>query len=676
MSDFARKELTKKLNIFMIIVILIFAGLMLKLFFLQIVSAEEYKVMSDGNRMRVMEKEPMRGDIKDAEGHSLATSKPFFSVSISSLGQEGQDEVIEELVRLLDMPEITTETVNEKISEHYRAFEPVEIVKLPWSPETLEVITRIEEKRKELPGVVIQEVPVRHYPYESLAGHALGYIGAINQEELDRLSHYGYTMHDVIGKRGIERTAELRELESETIGLRGEKGITQVEVNAYNRPIRTLIEFPSTPGDNVELTLNLELQKTMEEALDEIIEEAKRENPKAGAAGAVVLDVNTGAVLAMSSKPDINPNDFVDGQYQERLDYYQQSPGPWTNRVVQEEYPPGSAFKMIPGMAALEYGGVDPNNTVNCTGKYWEPPNMRCHSVHGRISFERGLAASCNVYFQYLGERAGIDNIVKIGEKFGLGEKTGARDIESERSGLLASPDWKREMGSISTDRLYERKKEELEREFTELIEKAESEEEKNQLENQLQVEKRLLEAQYNIDYRFNTNWHPYDTYNTSIGQGYNQFTVLQLANYVSVIASRGERWKPYLVDRIVSADGEVLKDYEPELNEKIELSDDTLEEIIRGMKGVTSPGGTAYSVFRDFPEEFKVAGKTGTSQTGRSGDDPDEDYHGVFVAFAPADDPEIAFASVIEYGGQGGTTAGRVAKAVFESYFGIDRDS
>lgn len=674
MTDFARKELTKKLNIFLVIVVIIFVSLLVKLFFLQIVSAEDYKVMSDGNRMRVMEKEPMRGDIKDAEGNSLATSKPFFSISISSLGQEGQDEVIEEMVRLLDMPEVTIETVNEKISEHYRAYEPVEIAKLPWNPETLEIITRIEEKRKELPGVVIQKVPVRHYPYGSTAGHVLGYIGAINQDELDRLEHYGYTMHDAIGKRGIERTVEFRELESETIGLRGDKGITQVEVNAYNRPIKTIMELPPTPGDNVELTLDLNLQKTMETALDEIIEEAKRENPKAGAAGAVVLDVNSGAVLALSSKPDLNPNDFVDGQYQEKLDYYQQSPGPWTNRVVQEEYPPGSAIKMIPGMAALEYTGIDPKHSVNCTGRYWEPPYMRCHSVHGRISFERGLAASCNVYFLYLGERTGIDNIVKIGEKFGLGEKTGARDIELEKSGLLATPDWKREMGSISTDRLYERKKDELAKEFAELIEKAESEEEKSQLESRLQIEKRLLEAQYNIDYRFNTNWHPYDTYNTSIGQGYNQFTVLQLANYVAAIASKGERWKPYLVDRIVSADGKALKDYEPELSRRIELSDDTFDEIIRGMKGVTSPGGTAYSIFRDFPEEIKVAAKTGTSQTGRRGDDPDGDYHGVFVAFAPADDPEIAFAGVVEYGGAGGTTAGRVAKAVFEAYFGIER--
>ena len=672
----SRKKLKKILTIYMALTVIIFFSLLSKLFFLQVVSANDYKTLSDDNRIRMIAKEARRGDIVDRNGNRLATSKPVFAISITNLGTENQDEVIARLVQIMSISEITSEVIKEKMKSHYRLYEPVEIVRLPWSAEALQVITRVEERRRELPGVIIQEVPRRYYPYESLAGHILGYVGKVNKDELEKNKPYGYGMNDIIGKRGIEKSVEVREIDDQVVGLRGKKGVTQMEVNAYNHPVRKLVEIPPTPGHSVELTLDVNLQRAMENTMDEIIAQRKEENPKAGAGGAVVLDVKTGAILAMASKPDIDPNDFVNGKYEEKLDYYHtMKPGPWWNRALQEEYPPGSTFKMITGMAALEYAGIDPEMTATCSGKYWKPPYIRCTGVHGRVNYYKAVATSCNVYFQYVAEKAGIENIVKVARQFGLGERSGARDIDSESSGVLPTPEWKSEVHSASVQRKYEHQKQELAKKYNELMAQAQRIEELERLEKQHESELKALEVQYKIDYKFATEWHPYNTYNTSIGQGSNQYTILQLANYMATFANGGERWKPYLIKEILSPDGQTVKAYEPELVQSVEISQETLANTKKGMEAVTSIGGTAYYLFKDFPEDIKVAAKTGTAQTGRVGDDPQSDFYGVFVAFAPADNPEIAFAGLIEYARHGGTSAGEVAKAVFKEYFDIKEE-
>ncbi len=675
----SKKKLNKVLKIYLSIVIIIFISLISKLFYLQIVSSNDYKMQSDDNRIRLVIKEARRGDIQDRNSNSLATSIPVFSISMSNMGTVEQEETINKLVDILNMPEITPEYIKEKLKSHYRLYEPVEIIKLPWSsenPEALEIITRIEERRMELPGVIIQEVPRRYYPYGNLAGHILGYVGAINKEELDKNKQYGYGLNDIIGKKGIEKTLELREINDQIIGLRGKKGVTQMEVNVHNRSVRKLVDIPPTPGHSVELTLDINVQKAMETKMNEIISEVKEKNPKAGAAGAVVLDVNTGEILAISSKPDIDPNDFVNGKYEEKFDYYHNiKPGPWWNRALQEVYPPGSTFKMITGMAALEYADLDPYYTINCAGRYWKTPFIKCWSVHGKVNLFTALAVSCNTYFQYAGDIAGIENIVKVGKQFGLGNKTGARDIDGENNGLLPTPEWKKEYNSVIINKRYNNKRQKLDEKYGELIAQADSAEDIKELERQKSRETNKLESQYKIDYNFGTTWHPFDTYNISIGQGSNQYTVLQLANYIATLANAEKRRKPYLVKKIISPEGKIIKNYKPEVIENLAVSKDTLDSIKVAMKKVTEPGGTAYYLFSNFPENIKVAAKTGTAQTGRVGDDKNSDYHGVFVAYAPADNPEIAFAGVIEYGEHGGTSAGKVAKAVFEEYFDLKQD-
>lgn len=669
-----KKRLEKRLGIYLVIVTAIIISLLSRLFYLQVVSAAEFQSQSKKNRIREVTMEARRGDIMDRKGQVLATSKPVFTISISNVGLKDQDEVIQRLVEVLADPEITAEVIKEKMKLNPRRYVPVEIKSLPWSEEAMVLVSRIQEHRRELPGVLIQESPMRYYPNDNLAGHLLGFVGQITERELEQYSQYGYLLTDKIGKTGVERSFELSFKDEKENGLRGQKGFAQVEVNAKNRLVGELATIPPLPGNNVVLTLDADLQRTMDAAMDQVIAEVKKTNPKAGAGAGVVLDVRTGAILAMVSKPDLNPNDFVDGSFRSKADYYNDDQlNPSLNRAIQGVYPPGSTFKMITGMAALESGRIKPTDTITCTGKYWKPGGIVCTKAHGTVDFFRAVAVSCNTYFQWAGEMVGIDNITKVAREFGLGEKTGLSDLGGEAEGVVPSRERKQQIGEILVNRQYEAKWVELESRYAELVTKAATEQEKAALSKKKEQERRLLEARYKIDLDWATNWKPYETYNTSIGQGDNNYTILQLANYVATIANGGTRYRPYLVGRIVSPDGRVLREFQPEVVTKVSVSPETIAYARRGMRAVTEPGGTAVSPFRHFPSTIPVAAKTGTAQTGRKGDDKNKDFFGLFVAFAPADNPQIAFAGVIEYAQSGGGSAGKVAQAVFEQYFGLE---
>ncbi|WP_192868204.1 penicillin-binding protein 2 [Calderihabitans maritimus] len=670
----ADKAIERKLTVYLILIILMFIFLVARLFFLQVVQAQEFEMQSRENRIRSLRIPARRGDILDRNGQVLATSKPVFSVSISSsLRGEEQEEVIRRLVEILNDPKITVETVKAKVKEHRPRYEPVEIKRIPWGTEAWEVITRIEERRAELPGVIIEAAPMRYYPNGSLAGHILGFIGQINEQELETYREYNYELNDKIGKTGLEKVFELWKDEPRIIGLRGRKGFRQVEVNVRDQIVRELPgAIAPVPGDSLILTLDIDLQRVLEDAMDEVIADIKEENPKAGAGAAVVLDVRTGAILAMASKPEMNPNDFVDGSYQEKKSYYNDPKlRPAFNRVVQGTYPPGSTFKPITAMAALE-AGLDPSFTVNCTGRYWRPPYIKCWKPHGIVNLYQAIAVSCNTYFQEAGYRTGIDKIVQVAQEFGLGSKTGVQGILGEEAGILPSPQWKEEVVARTIQQRFQERRKKLEEVYTQKLMQATTYEERDRILEEQEQRMRQLNLEYQIQLNWEKKWHPYDTFNTAIGQGANSYTVIQLANYVATLANGGNRWRPYLVHQIVSPEGKVIKTFEPELLGQVSVSPETMAHVRRGMRAVTEPGGTAYFLFKDFPPELAVAAKTGTAQTGRSGDDPKKDFHGLFIAFAPADAPEIAFAGIIEYGGNGSSSAGKVARAVFAEYFGL----
>lgn len=677
-----KKLLHLKLKVYFLVTILIFLVLLGRLFMLQVIEAEAYQTQSDGNRIRMLTIPASRGEIITRDGEVLATSKPVYTISVSHLNDvESERQVAERLAELLQDPEITGEQIMEKLSQHTRRYEPLEILRIPWGEEAVALITKLEERRNELPGLVIRAEPMRYYPHGTMAGHILGYEGLISEKELEIFQEYNYGINDRIGKTGLERSFELWEKEPGVpAGLRGQKGAQPVEVNARHRIVRELpVMLQPTPGNTLRLTLDYDLQRVMEESLREVIQQIQAtKNPKSNAGAGVLLDVKTGAILAMASYPELNPNDFVDGSYGKKRDYYNDPKlKPAFNRAIQAVYPPGSTFKPITALAALESGRLQNLGfTVNCTGAYWKPPYIKCWQVHGRVDFYRAMAVSCNTYFQYAGELAGIEQIVRVGEALGLGSATGLEDLPGEASGILPTPEWKKELNTVLINRKYDRLREELEAKYRELQDQAADEEERARLQKQFEQEQRSLEARYRIDLNFETTWQAFDTYNTSIGQGSNTYTMLQLAHYVATLVNGGKRYKPYIVDSIYDEAGNLVKQFEPEeIVAEIPLSKDNLQTTVTAMLGTTQPGGTAWSLFRHFPEHIKVGAKTGTAETGLAGDGK-KDFHGVFIAFAPAHDPQIAFAGIVEYGQSGSGSAGYVAKALFEEYFGLnDKD-
>ncbi|MDD4549584.1 MAG: penicillin-binding protein 2 [Syntrophomonadaceae bacterium] len=664
-------ELKRKMKIYSYIIIGLLAILCLRLTDIQLLKNDVYQTQAKDNRIRLVAIKAPRGEIYARDGEVFAANELVYTLSLTFLGLSKQDQVVEKLVEVLDdyYPEVTAKYIDEKIElQKYRLFEPIIIMRdIPW-----ELVVKLEENRQELPGVAIRVEPLRYYPNESLAGHVLGYIHSINQQELSDASGDKYNINSLIGKTGIEKQYEQE--------LRGKDGARRVEVDAKGRPVRELVTMESKPGNNIYLTLDMNLQKVLENSMEETLKNLQQRYPKAKVGSAVVLNVKTGEVLAMYSSPSMYPDDWKGELGTDRASYYYpqgnqydpMSPGAETNRAIQVSYPPGSTFKPITGMAALEKGEVDSlTDLVTCKGSYWIAPYIKCWSVHGNVNYYAAMAGSCNVYFQEMGRRAGKEEIIRVAAEFGLGQKTGI-DIPGEISGQLPTPAWKKEVNAALINRKYEQLREQLDDKYRILLKNAKDEKERGSLEKQEKSEKARLEAQYKIDYNFDTTWQPFDTFNMSIGQGYNEFTVLQLTNYCATIANGGYLMQPYIAKKIVSDNGRLIKEFKPQVIRETKVAPETIAETKRAMLAVTQPKGTAHFLFYQFPPEIQVAAKTGTAETGRAGDNSMKEFHGVFIAFAPFDDPEIAFAGVVEYGYSGGESAGIVCRDVFEQYFGI----
>jgi len=659
--------LKNSLKAYMVIVILIFAAIFIRLAWLQLIQTEIYQTKAVSNSMRWIPVEASRGEILANDGQVLVTNRPVFNISLNYLGLKDQDKdkVIQNLVVILNDPEITMENIKALLKGQNRLYEPIVIKR----DASMEVVTAIEERRRELPGVSVDAHPQRSYPYGDMAGHLLGYVHSI-KEELEQPGYEDYGMNDLVGKTGIEKMYEQY--------LNGKKGYRQVEVTSVNQPVREIRQIAPIPGQKLMLTLDLELQQAMEQSYNEVMLEVQKRYPKAKAGAAVLLDVKTSKVLAMVSRPGLNPDDFNGKSLsQAQADYYfRNTPPAMNNRAIQGSYVPGSTFKPVIGLAALSGANVSPLDKVLCTGQYWNPPRIKCTGVHGHVNYYQAMAKSCNVYFQEMARRAGIEQIGKVGLELGLGERTGI-DLPFESKGLLPHVGWQQEEFAARRETLnkrFDNKVKDLEKEYQIKIVAAATEKEKKLLENELRSKNNILEAQRKIEVEFNTTWHDFDTYNTGIGQGYNQYTIIQMANFVSTIANSGQRYKPYLVEKVFDAEGNLVEEFFPELVQSMSLPPEVIQETQKAMATTSDPGGTAYGLFWSFPKEFKVAAKTGTAQPGRAGYIKNKDFDGLFIAYAPADDPQIAFAGVMEFGNSGSGSVGHVCKAVFEEYFGLNK--
>lgn len=590
-------EIKRRRAVALCAILVAFFALLAQLFNLQVVQGERYRRLSEENYMRITPIPAPRGDIIDRNGNILVTSRPAFYVYYWYLDASKAKETLPRLSRILGLNLADLEARVAQYAGRY--YEPIPIAK----DITPDQYTALVEDAPNLPGVFIEAQPIRYYPEKDLAASTLGYVGEITDYQLKDPRWKNYELGDIVGQEGIE--AYYEEV------LRGKDGGIQVEVDYRGRPTGNVGPgIEPEPGNTLQLSLDLGMQKAAEEAL----RKALKENPKATGGAAVVLDVKTGAVRVMASVPGFDPNKIVSGLSQKELNALLAS-GQWrfANLAITGLYPPGSTFKIVTAIAALAEGKTTLSEKIFCPGYHPLVPSLVCYKKegHGLLDIFGALEQSCNVYFYEMGRRLGVDTIAKYAEALGLGKKTGI-DLYGENYGTVPTTAWK--------EKAY--------------------------------AEGRVAQPEFLYS----------EHMMAAMGQVFHLDTPIQMASVVQAIANNGVRMKPRLALRVIDSHGQVVQEYRPEVAGTLGVDPAVLEAVKKGMLQVTTGvNGTAAWAFRDFP--IKVAGKTGTAEN------PLGETHAWFVGFAPYEEPEIAFAVLVEQGGSGSGVAVPVARAILQEY-------
>lgn len=581
-------DYTGRLRVLGGLIVLIIAVLIGRAGYLQVYEGDYYASLADGNRIRIIPASAPRGTFYDRNGELLVTNRPGFTVSLLPLTAPISDDVKQ---RISDLVHVPVEEINKKIAAH-SGFNPIRIK----SDVTPDIVSIIEEQKDNYPGVVIEVQPIRDYIYKQQGAHTFGYVSEINDEELAKKKDEGYKSGDIIGKFGLEKVYDKE--------LRGADGGEQVEVDVSGKPVAILGRKDPVPGDDLVLTIDKNLQLAAEKAVDEQLAQIH-----ASAAAAVVMNPQTGEILAMVSRPAFDPNAFAHGISTKYWNQLNNNPfHPMDNKTITGEYPPGSTFKIVTGTAALTEGVVTPEEKILDTGHHWIIPKGNSEGeALGWINFREALAHSDNVYFYEMGNRLGIDRLEKYARMFGLGARTGI-DLPYEADGLVANRRYK---------------------------------------------EKNFEDGE----------WYLSETFDAAIGQGFNLVTPLQAAMVMSQVAADGKRYKPHLVNRIVAPDGSTVKEFEPELLSTLDVPENVIKLVQDGLHDVTKYG-TAASSFRGF--NIDIAGKTGTAENSHGRD------HGWFVAYGPFDNPNIVVAVIVEQGGFGSQSAVPIGRKILEAAFGV----
>ncbi|MBP5736213.1 MAG: penicillin-binding protein 2 [Acidaminococcaceae bacterium] len=470
------------------------------------------------------------------------------------------------------------------------------VVKSELSPQE---ITSLEEHLKDLPGISLDLQPMRHYLYGTSSAHVLGYVGEVSEEQIRQGKYKGLSPGSIVGKEGLEFVYDAV--------LRGQTGRRTEEVDVRGRVVRELAGQAPVSGKGLVLTLDFALQQDLERVLDKQMAALRSSGiaPNAYGAAAVAMDPNTGAVRALVSRPGYDPNWFVGGISTAHWKLINENEfHPLTNKVINGEYPAGSTFKVVTGSAALDKHKVTPEELIFDSGKHWlaDMGNAGGEAL-GWINFQTAFAMSDNVYFYEMGRRAGIENLNAYAALYGFGRPTGI-ELGGESSGLIAGPAAKKKV--------------------------------------------------------FDEDWTLGDTFNAAIGQGLTLVTPIQICQMLAAVAADGVIHPPYLVEKIVNADGSVYETPERPQSRRLELEPRTVQLIQKGLKGVTQPGGTG-AWFAGLP--VPVAGKTGTAEN------PHGQDHGWFIAYAPAEKPDLVIACLVEQGTYGATASGPVVYEVLEDY-------
>jgi penicillin-binding protein 2 len=571
-----------------LILIITMTVLLIRLWDLQIMRGSDMRKLSEQNRIRIKKVIAPRGIIYDRSGRVLADTRPSFNVYITPEDIKDFSQTVDGLARLLG---VDREDVIDKLKAASR-MPPSFPVKIK-SDIPMDEVAKIEAHRVYVPGASIQIEPKRNYPYGKMLAHALGYVSEINDEELKVKEYKNYSPGDYIGKYGLEKNYENY--------LRGIDGEKRVEVDARGREVRTLDIIEPTAGNSLHLNIDMDLQTIVEKAM---------ENKKGGC---VALDTKTGGVLVLVSRPAFDPNKFASGITKgDWLSITTDKTHPLQNRVTQGRYPPGSTFKIVLALKALELGIINERTTFLCRGGFpFGNRVFKCWKKggHGSVAVHRGIVESCDVFFYNVGLKLGIDRVHEIADSIGLGKLTGI-DLPGEKQGLVPSPAWKKKT--------------------------------------------------------FGQPWYEGETVSVAIGQGAVWLTPIQLAQLSSFVANDGVTFKPQLVNRVVSPEGKVVKVFEHVINSNVKLKKETSKLVRDGMRGVVNePGGTAYG---SRLQNVAMSGKTGTAQTAsleKGGHD-----HAWFIAYAPSEEPSIAIAALVEHGGHGSSEAAPIAKAITENLF------
>jgi penicillin-binding protein 2 len=587
--------------------------------FLQVWHYSKYSLQADENRISVAPIVPNRGIITDRNGVVLAKNYSAYTLEITpSKLNDSLENVIDNLATVVSV-DARDRRRFKKLQEDSKNFESLPIrTRL-----TDDEVARFTAQRFRFPGVEVRARLFRQYPLGPTAAHVIGYIGRISQRDQDRIDdasdqndsdpdHYdprldanNYKGTDYIGKIGVEQSYETE--------LHGQTGFEEVEVTAGGRPVRTLSRTQATPGNNLVLSLDIGLQQVAEQAF-------------AGRRGALVaIEPATGDVLAFVSAPSFDPNSFVDGIDQQTWDDLNNSPDhPLLNRPLHGTYPPGSTYKPFMALAALTLHKRTPSWGFQDPGSYTFGGHTFRNDVRsgqGWVDMNRAIVVSNDTYFYMLAHDLGVNNIANFMKPWGFGQITGI-DISGEARGILPSTDWKH--------KAY-----------------------------------RKPEQQ---------RWYEGETISLGIGQGYNSFTILQLAHATATLANNGVVMKPHLVRDI---ENPITKDTRPVVrdpSDKIAVKQSDIDIIKHAMEGVVT-NGTASKLF--IGAQYQAAGKTGTAQVyslqganykGHAVAEHLRD-HALFIAFAPAEQPKIAIALIVENGGWGAESAGPIARRVLDYY-------
>jgi penicillin-binding protein 2 len=583
----------------------IFLLLLMRLWYLQVISHDRYLELSEKNRIRYIPVTAERGPIYDRDGVLLVDNRPAFGIAALRQDVDEPGQLLDRLSRYLpvDRGELQRRW---DLGKKLPAYRPILLA----NDVSRDVMDQIQEHALELPGVLTDVRPIRSYVEREMAAHLIGYLGEITEAELEELEPHGYKPGDFVGKSGLEK-----KLDNELQGTDGER---LLEVDVRGKELRILNTRDPVPGHKVYLTLQRDLQLATEKAFGD----------QAGAA--VVLDVRDGGVLALVNRPSFDPAKFARGiSGKEWIDLLQNPRHPLQNKAIRGQYPPGSTFKIVTALAALQSGAVPRGTSVDCTGSITlGNREFRCwkKAGHGRTDLKKALRESCDVWFYQAAMEIGIDRIAQMAFDLGLGRKLDFF-LDGEKPGLIPTREWKK-----ST---------------------------------------------------YNDRWYDGETIIAAIGQGYVLATPMQLAVMTAAVANGGEVLRPRVLRRIESLTGEILYTGEKELLRKVALDPGQLAVVKNGLEAVVNePHGTGWS---SKLSTVKVAGKTGTAQVIRRKSKEEEAAatsedeipykfrdHALFVAYAPADDPQIAVAVVVEHGLHGSSSAAPIARAVFESYFHV----